>query len=44
MMKPLDNKLVLLGSHIDAVRRQLKITQELLCAEVACSKSTYRKV
>ena len=43
-MNNLDTKLTVLGNFIDMTRSRLGITKALLCAEVKCSKSTYRKV
>ena len=37
-------KLGALGTFIGSTRRRMGITEDLLCAEIKCSKSTYRKV
>lgn len=43
-MKQSDKKLAELGCYLDGVRSRLRISQDLLCAEIQCSKSTYRIV
>ena len=43
-MKQSDKKLAELGRFLDGVRAQMRISRELLCAEIQCSKSTYRTV
>lgn len=43
-MNTLDQNLIALGAFIDNTRRQMHISVDLLCAEVACSKTTYTSV
>lgn len=43
-MKQLDKKLAALGSFIEATRRQMGISPDLLCSAVQCSKSTFYSV